>query len=191
MVDYAAERKAFGKLRSTAFGQIQRYIADGYAMTEAAKCLTYNVARDVGPDMPGNRIGSDAAKLFAAPVGKIVADYAMQVMGGSRLLPRVPGRAPVAGRQAPRDRRRHASRPTRRTWPKTSPASGVSNGRFRVRALTGPSCLQVAGVEPSVHRVRSLGLLRVVGKTAFTEGVRWGHHAGNQPGPRPRTRRLG
>jgi alkylation response protein AidB-like acyl-CoA dehydrogenase len=51
-------------------------------MTEAAKCLTYNVARDVGPDIR-NRIGSDAAKLFAAPVGKTVADYAMQVMGGS------------------------------------------------------------------------------------------------------------
>mgnify|MGYP002033976627 CR=1 FL=1 len=30
-----------------------------------------------------NRIGSDAAKLFAAPVGKRVADAAMQVMGGS------------------------------------------------------------------------------------------------------------
>ena len=30
-----------------------------------------------------NRIGSDAAKLFAAPVGKIVADNAMQVFGGA------------------------------------------------------------------------------------------------------------
>ena len=29
------------------------------------------------------RIGSDAAKLFAAPVGKMCADYAMQVMGGA------------------------------------------------------------------------------------------------------------
>ena len=50
-------------------------------MTEAAKCLTYNVAREIGPDQR-NRIGSDAAKLFAAPVGKQVADWAMQVMGG-------------------------------------------------------------------------------------------------------------
>ncbi|HBQ13163.1 MAG TPA: isovaleryl-CoA dehydrogenase, partial [Myxococcales bacterium] len=64
------------------YGQIQRYIGDGYAMTEAARCLTYNVARDVAP---GNRarVGSDAAKLFAAPVGKQVADWAMQVMGGA------------------------------------------------------------------------------------------------------------
>ena len=81
MVDYAAERQAFGQPISS-FGQIQRYIGDGYAMTEAAKALTYNVARDVGPHSRA-RLGSDAAKLFAAPVGKQVADYAMQVMGGA------------------------------------------------------------------------------------------------------------
>ncbi len=81
MTRYAQERQAFGSPINR-FGQIQRYIADSYAMTEAAKCLVYNVARDVGPDVH-NRIGSDAAKLFAAPVGKAVADHAMQVMGGS------------------------------------------------------------------------------------------------------------
>ena len=81
MVNYGAERKTFGQSINR-YGQIQRYIADGYAMTEAAKCLVYNVSRDISPDSR-NRIGSDAAKLFAAPVGKIVADYAMQVMGGA------------------------------------------------------------------------------------------------------------
>lgn len=81
MIRHGQERTAFKKPINQ-FGQIQRYIADGYAMTEAAKCLVYNVARDVAPDLE-NRIGSDAAKLFAAPVGKMVADYAMQVMGGS------------------------------------------------------------------------------------------------------------
>ena len=81
MVDYAHERQAFGKSINR-FGQIQRYIADSYAATEAARCLTYNVARAVGPDIR-NRIGSDAAKLFAAPVGKQVADNAMQVLGGA------------------------------------------------------------------------------------------------------------
>jgi isovaleryl-CoA dehydrogenase len=81
MVEYANERKAFGQPIAS-FGQIQRYLADGYAQAEAAKCLVYNVARDIGPDVH-NRIGSDAAKLFAAPVGKRVADYAMQVMGGA------------------------------------------------------------------------------------------------------------
>ncbi|MBX7080205.1 MAG: acyl-CoA dehydrogenase family protein [Nannocystaceae bacterium] len=81
MVRFANERQAFGR-PIVDFGQIQRYIADGFAMTEAAKCLVYNVAREVGPDVR-NRIGSDAAKLFAGPVGKTVADYAMQVMGGA------------------------------------------------------------------------------------------------------------
>jgi isovaleryl-CoA dehydrogenase len=81
MVRHGQERKAFGQPINR-FGQIQRYIAEGYAMTEAAKCLTYNVAQEVGASQR-NRLGSDAAKLFAAPVGKIVADYAMQVMGGS------------------------------------------------------------------------------------------------------------
>jgi isovaleryl-CoA dehydrogenase len=81
MVRHGQERRAFGQSLNH-FGQIQRYIAEGYAMTEAAKCLTYNVAREVGADTRA-RIGSDAAKLFAAPVGKTVADYAMQVMGGS------------------------------------------------------------------------------------------------------------
>lgn len=81
MVRYSQERKAFGKPIG-AFGQIQRYIGDGYAKTEAAKCLVYNVARSIGPEIR-NRIGSDAAKLFAAPVGKEVADFAMQVMGGA------------------------------------------------------------------------------------------------------------
>ncbi|MFT7521529.1 MAG: isovaleryl-CoA dehydrogenase [Kiritimatiellia bacterium] len=81
MVRHGQERKAFG-VPINQFGQIQRYIGEGYAMTEAARCLVYNVARDVGPGQR-NRIGSDAAKLFAAPVGKTVADWAMQVMGGS------------------------------------------------------------------------------------------------------------
>ncbi|MGF1510869.1 MAG: acyl-CoA dehydrogenase family protein, partial [Myxococcota bacterium] len=81
MIDYGQRRVAFGE-PIMSFGQIQRYIAEGYAMTEAAKALTYQVARQVGPETR-NRIGSDAAKLFAAPVGKTVADYAMQVMGGA------------------------------------------------------------------------------------------------------------
>ncbi len=81
MVSFANERQAFGK-RIHEFGQIQRYIADGYAATEAAKALVYNVARDVSATRRA-RLGSDAAKLFAAPVGKMVADYAMQVMGGA------------------------------------------------------------------------------------------------------------
>jgi isovaleryl-CoA dehydrogenase len=51
MVDYGKTRKAFGKPISD-FGQIQRYIGDGYALMEAAKALTYNTARGVAPGTP-------------------------------------------------------------------------------------------------------------------------------------------
>jgi len=80
MIRYSTERRAFGK-PLTEFGQIQRYIADSYAATEAARALIYSTASQVGPDQR-NRIGTDACKLFAAPVGKQVADHAMQVLGG-------------------------------------------------------------------------------------------------------------
>jgi len=80
MTRYAAERESFGKPIHE-HGQIQRYIAESYAKTEAARALIYTVAREVGPDKR-NRLGTDAAKLFAAPVGKEVADNAMQVLGG-------------------------------------------------------------------------------------------------------------
>lgn len=80
MARYSIEREAFGKPIAE-FGQIQRYVADSFAKTEAARTLVYAVAAGVGADRR-NRIGTDAAKLFAAPVGKEVADNAMQVLGG-------------------------------------------------------------------------------------------------------------
>ena len=80
MVKYGKDRKAFNQ-PIIQFGQMQKYIAESFAQTEAAKALTYAVSRSVAPGVQ-NRIGSDAAKLFAAPVSKIVADNAMQMMGG-------------------------------------------------------------------------------------------------------------
>jgi isovaleryl-CoA dehydrogenase len=80
MVKHGQERVAFGQPINR-FGQIQRFVGEAYAETEAARALIYNVARSVGHDKK-NRLGSDAAKLFAAPVGKRVADACMQVLGG-------------------------------------------------------------------------------------------------------------
>jgi isovaleryl-CoA dehydrogenase len=80
MTRYAAERHSFGKPIAE-HGQVQRYIAESYAKTEAARALIYSVAREVRHDRR-NRLGTDACKLFAAPVGKEVADNAMQVLGG-------------------------------------------------------------------------------------------------------------
>jgi isovaleryl-CoA dehydrogenase len=80
MSRYAQTRVSFGKPIAE-HGQIQRYIGESYAKTEAARALIYAVARECSHDKR-NRLGTDAAKLFAAPVGKEVADNAMQVLGG-------------------------------------------------------------------------------------------------------------
>jgi isovaleryl-CoA dehydrogenase len=80
MTRYAVERRAFGKPIAE-FGQIQRYIGESYARTEAIRAMIYGVARTVGPDRR-NRLGTDAAKLFSATAAKEVADAAMQVLGG-------------------------------------------------------------------------------------------------------------
>jgi isovaleryl-CoA dehydrogenase len=80
MIGYACQREAFGSPIAE-FGQIQKYIAESYAETEASRALVYCEAAKVGPGRR-NRLGTDAAKLFVAPVAKRVADNAMQVLGG-------------------------------------------------------------------------------------------------------------
>ncbi len=80
MVSHATEREAFGEPIHR-FGQIQRYIGEAYAKTEAMRSLVYRVAHGVRPDRR-NRLGTDAAKLFAATAAKEVADAAIQVLGG-------------------------------------------------------------------------------------------------------------
>ncbi len=80
MTRYATERRAFGKPIAD-HGQIQRYIGDSYAKVEAMRALVYGIAATVGPDRR-NRLGTDAAKLFAATAAKEVADAAVQVLGG-------------------------------------------------------------------------------------------------------------
>ena len=80
MLRYSDERYAFGSAIHS-FGQIQRYIGEAYARTEAMRSLIYTVSRNCHP---GNRdrLGSDAAKLFASTEAKHIADSAMQVLGG-------------------------------------------------------------------------------------------------------------
>jgi isovaleryl-CoA dehydrogenase len=81
MVHYSIEREAFGK-SILEFGQIQRFVSEAFARTEAARALVYRAADEMHPEKR-SRIASDAAKLFCAPVGKSVADDAMQVFGGA------------------------------------------------------------------------------------------------------------
>ena len=61
---------------------MQRYIAESFAEYRAAATLVYDVARRFDLDSTGQRIEADAAKLFAAQVGKRAADAAIQVLGG-------------------------------------------------------------------------------------------------------------
>ncbi len=81
MSTYAADRKAFGKPIS-AFGQIQRYIANGYADMMAARTYVYGTASSMGLGDYGNRIDSDGVKLFASKMATRVAGDAIQVLGG-------------------------------------------------------------------------------------------------------------
>jgi isovaleryl-CoA dehydrogenase len=80
MVTYSMERHSFGKPLAE-HGQVQRYIGESYAKVEAMRALIYNVAATVGPHSR-SRLGTDAAKLFAATAAKEVADAAVQVLGG-------------------------------------------------------------------------------------------------------------
>ncbi|TMQ02869.1 MAG: isovaleryl-CoA dehydrogenase [Deltaproteobacteria bacterium] len=80
MIGYSTERYSFGKPLAE-HGQVQRYIGESYAKVEAMRALIYNVAATVGPTSR-SRLGTDAAKLFAATAAKEVADAAVQVLGG-------------------------------------------------------------------------------------------------------------
>lgn len=82
MTRYAiADRTAFGQPLS-AFGQIQRLVAEGYAKTEAARSLLYNVALQTRPEAR-NSLGAAAAKLIATTTAEEVARAAIQVLGGN------------------------------------------------------------------------------------------------------------
>lgn len=80
MVRYSQERRSFGKPLHE-HGQIQRYLGESFAKVVAMRAMVYGVAATVGPDRR-NRLGTDAAKLFAGTAAKEVADAAVQVLGG-------------------------------------------------------------------------------------------------------------
>lgn len=82
MNKYAEERKAFGKPIKD-FGQIQRYIGNSYAHLMAGRTYLYNVASELNLSKAGNRLSTDAVKLFTTTMAKEVADNAMQVLGGN------------------------------------------------------------------------------------------------------------
>lgn len=81
MTDYAInDRQAFGKHLS-AFGQIQRLMAESYADCMAARALVYNTALRMNPH-ERNSLGAASAKLVATQMAERVARNAIQVLGG-------------------------------------------------------------------------------------------------------------
>ena len=81
MNQYASQRKSFGKpLRK--FGQIQRYLAESYAEFQACRTYVYHTAQQMNLKKGGQRLNTDAVKLLASQVGKKIADFAIQVLGG-------------------------------------------------------------------------------------------------------------
>ncbi|MFN3478362.1 MAG: acyl-CoA dehydrogenase family protein [bacterium] len=81
MIEYSKNRYAFGKPIKE-FGQIQRYIAESYAKYMAARSYLYHIASKIDLNKPGQRIDTDAIKLFASTAAKEIADNTMQVLGG-------------------------------------------------------------------------------------------------------------
>ena len=73
MNQYGIDRKAFGQSINR-FGQIRQMIAE--------RSFLYNVSNGLDLHKPGNRAMTDAVKLFCGPMGKKVADNAIQVLGG-------------------------------------------------------------------------------------------------------------
>ena len=81
MARYAiADRVAFGQPLS-AFGQIQRLLAESYAKTHAARALVYDVASKLSADSRQS-LGAAAAKLVATGMAEEVARNAIQIFGG-------------------------------------------------------------------------------------------------------------
>lgn len=82
MANYAInDRKAFGQPLS-AFGQIQRFIGEAYAKTEAARALVYQCASATNA-LNRNSLGAAAAKLVATTTAEEIARNAIQVLGGN------------------------------------------------------------------------------------------------------------
>jgi len=78
---YASERHSFQKpIRF--FGQIQKYLAQSYAKYQSARTYVYHIANKISHTTGNHRLDTDASKLVASQMGKELADYAIQVLGG-------------------------------------------------------------------------------------------------------------
>ncbi len=80
-VDYSRQRKQFGQAISS-FQGLQFMLADMATQVEAARALTYQVARSIDSGMKNTSKISAMAKVFASDVAMKVTVDAVQVFGG-------------------------------------------------------------------------------------------------------------
>jgi alkylation response protein AidB-like acyl-CoA dehydrogenase len=78
---YASERKQFG-VRIDSFQGLQFMLADMGTLIEAARALTYSVARMIDSGAKGFEKESAMAKVFASDVAMKVTTDAVQILGG-------------------------------------------------------------------------------------------------------------
>ncbi|KAK8803623.1 hypothetical protein WA158_001317 [Blastocystis sp. Blastoise] len=81
MIQYSKEREAFGQPINR-FGQIQHMIASSYSQYMAGKTYLYNTANNMNLYSGGHRTDTDGVKLYCGRMAKIIADNAIQVLGG-------------------------------------------------------------------------------------------------------------
>jgi alkylation response protein AidB-like acyl-CoA dehydrogenase len=80
-VEYSRQRKQFGKTISS-FQGLQFMMADMATQVEAARALTYQVARSIDAGLKNSSKISAMAKVFASDVAMKVTTDAVQVFGG-------------------------------------------------------------------------------------------------------------
>lgn len=82
MRNYASERQAFGQ-SIVNFGQIQRLLAESYAMLKASKSMLSEGLEDLVAGKANASLDADAVKLFCTQAAETISRSAIQVLGAN------------------------------------------------------------------------------------------------------------
>ncbi len=169
VIPYIHDRKQFGQSIGE-FQLIQGKVADMYTVLQAGRAFAYTVAKNL--DSLGSehvrQVRKDCASviLWCAEKATWMAGEGDPDLRRQRLHQRLPARAPVARRQAVRDRRRHQRDPAHADRPRAVRGDDVTAGspahqcrfgagkrgapRAATDAVTWPGCC-----EPGVQAPRA------------------------------------
>jgi len=82
MCDYASSRRAFGRPIAE-FGQIQRYLGEGFAKWRAGRRFLYATLEDILDGHCRASLDADAVKLFCTTAAEEISRCAIQVLGAN------------------------------------------------------------------------------------------------------------